>query len=182
MTNSIRSIAIPADIVSSIVYSNEDPSKSVDLKEGIVRIWYYESILQDTVRATVVYSDSGNTIEKDGKKVSAVEGLPIVGQERFELTFADRYDEPDYSGDDTPRTEISFTKEDDNSLYVNKITPIIDDTTKSLVMLDLVSKEYLLNEKMRLNTRFDGKISDHVKGILTKSKSDKDGTKSIEKN
>ena len=89
----IRFVAIPADIVSSIVYSNEDPSKSVDLKEGIVRIWYYESILQDTVRATVVYSDSGNTIEKDGKKVSAVEGLPIVGQERFELTFADRYDE-----------------------------------------------------------------------------------------
>ena len=58
--------------------------------------------------------------------------------------------------------------EGDNNLYVNKVTPITDDSTRSLVMLDLVSAEYILNEKMRLNTRFDGKISDHVRGILTK--------------
>ena len=162
--------AAPANIKTAIVYSNVDPSKTVDLGGGVVRLLYYESILQDTVRATLIYTDSGNTLEKDGKKVSAMEGLPIVGQEKFELVFVDNNE-----------NEISFTETDNNPFYVNKITPIIDDTTKSLVMLDLVSKEYILNEKMRLNTRFDGKISDHVKGILTDMEFDKDGKK-VQKN
>ena len=62
-------------------------------------------------------------------------------------------------------------------IYVNKYTPMVEDTTRSLVMLDLVSKEYILNEKIRINTRFDGKISEHVKGILTSMEFDKDGAK-----
>ena len=161
----IRS-AIPAEVSKLNVYSNEEESKSVDLRGGLARIQYYESILQDTVRVTVIYSDTGSTIEKDGNLVSAVEGLPIVGTERVDLVFMDNND-----------NEISFTKAGDNALYVNKYEPITDNTTKSLVMLDLVSKEYILNEKMRLNTRFDGKISDHVKGILTSMEFDKDGKK-----
>ena len=161
----IRS-ATPAIINRVDVLSNEDPSKKADLRGGLIRLMYYESILQDTVRVTLIYADSGDTIEKGGKTVSAAEGLPIVGQERVELVFTDNNE-----------NEISFTKEDDNALYVNKITPVTDDTTKSLVMLDLVSKEYILNEKIRLNTRFDGKISDHVKGILTSMEFDKDGKK-----
>jgi hypothetical protein len=36
-----------------------------------------------------------------------------------------------------------------------------------MVTLDLVSKEFIMNEKVRLNIRFDGKISDHIKKILT---------------
>ena len=46
----------------------------------------------------------------------------------------------------------------------------MQDTTKSMVTIDLVSKEFILNEKIRLNTRFDGKISDHVRKILTDPK------------
>ncbi len=177
MTNSSRvAQVVSGQIISAIVYSNEDPSKTVELKEGIVRVLYYESILQDTVRATVIYVDSGDTIDKDGVMVSAVEGLPIVGQERFELVFADKYPTQGIEPN-----EISFTKEGDNSLYVNKITPVVSNTNQSLVMLDLVSKEYILNEKMRVNTRFDGKISDHVKGILTDMEFDKDGAK-VQKN
>ena len=161
----IRS-ALPCEISKLDIFSNEDESKNVDLRGGVIRLQYYESILQDSVRATLIYADSGSTVKKDGKLVSAVEGLPIVGQERVELVMSDNNE-----------GEISFTKKDENSLYVNKITPVTDDTTKSLVILDLVSKEYILNEKMRLNTRFDGKISDHVKGILTQAKVAKDGNK-----
>ena len=156
----------PAEVTKLEIYSNEDESKSVDLRGGLSRIQYYESILQDTVRVTVIYSDTGSTIEKDGELVSAVEGLPIVGQERVDLVFTDNND-----------NEISFTKSGDNALYINKYTPMIEDTTRSLVMLDLVSKEFILNEKIRVNTRFDGKISEHVKGILTSMEFDKDGAK-----
>ena len=138
---------------------------SVDLRGGLIQLMYYESILQDTVRATILFTDSGFTIEKDGKTLTAAEGLPIVGQERVDLVF-----------EDNNENEISFTKEDDNALYVNKITPITDNSTKSLVMLDLVSKEFIMNEKIRLNTRFDGLISDHVKAILTSAEVSKDGS------
>jgi len=165
----IRS-AIPADITKANIFSNEDPSKTVDLRGGLIRLQYYESILQDTVRVTLIYADSGSTIEKDGKLVGAVEGLPIVGQETVELAFTDNNE-----------NELKFTKEGGNSLYVNKYTPVTGDTTRSLVMLDLVSKEYILNEKIRLNTRFDGPISKHVRGILTKMEFKKDGKK-VEKN
>tara|TARA_Y100001963_G_scaffold101945_1_gene140264 strand:- start:439 stop:1923 length:1485 start_codon:yes stop_codon:yes gene_type:complete len=165
MTISIRN-ASPADIKRAKIYSNEDNSKTADLRGGLIRLMYYESLLQDTVRATVFYVDTGATVEKNGKLVSAVEGLPIVGEEKFELVFTDN------NGN-----EIDFTVDGENALYVNKVTPVLDDTSKSLVMLDLVSKEYILNEKMRLNTRFDGPISEHVRGILTKQTIDPDGTK-----
>ncbi len=52
-------------------------------------------------------------------------------------------------------------------MYVNKVTPIGDDARKMAVRLDLVSKEFLMNDKIRLRTRFDGRISDHIDKILT---------------
>ena len=160
----IRS-ATPAIITKADIYSNESEGLSVDLRGGLIQLMYYESILQDTVRATILFTDSGFTVEKDGKTLTAAEGLPIVGQERVDLVF-----------EDNNENEISFTKEDDNALYVNKITPITDNSTKSLVMLDLVSKEFIMNEKIRLNTRFDGLISEHVKAILTSAEVAKDGS------
>ena len=158
--------AAPANITKLLVYSNEDPSKSVNLSGGTIRLLYYESILQDTVRVSLTYSDAGDTIKKGDKRVTAIEGLPMVGQEQVELVFVDNN-----------KNEISFTQADNNPLYINKITPILDDTTRSLVSLDLVSKEFILNEKIRVNTRFAGKISEHVKGILTQTKVSKDGDK-----
>jgi hypothetical protein len=146
MANPITSkSAEPSNIKKLFIYSNKD-QQSADLGGGTIRLMYYESILQDSVRATVVFADSGKTI----KQKTALEGLPIVGQEKVDLKFTDNND-----------SELSLT------LYVNKVTPMFDDTTKSMVELDLTSKEFIMNEKVRLNSRFDGKISDHVRRILT---------------
>jgi predicted PolB exonuclease-like 3'-5' exonuclease len=94
------------------IYSNVNENDFVDLREGLIRLTYYESILQDSVRVILYYADSGNTIDKDGKRLSALEGLPIVGQERVELAF-----------EDNNKNKIEFTKEGKNNLYVNKVTP-----------------------------------------------------------
>ena len=118
----------------------------VDISNGIVQFQYFESILQDAIRATVVFADTGNSI--NGK--TAIEGLPIVGTENVELEMVDNNEQ---------KLKLK--------LYVNKVTPITDNSTKSLVSLDLVSKEFILNEKARLNKRFDGRISDHIRKILT---------------
>jgi hypothetical protein len=138
----------PSFIQKFDVVSNKDKSKNVSLlgKGSTIRLMYYESILQDTIKATYTFADSGNAI--DNKTV--LEGLPLVGQEKVFLKFSD-----------------NNNNSLDIVLYVNKVTPLSDDTTKSIVQLDLVSKEFIMNEKIRLNERFDGKISDHIKKILT---------------
>ena len=72
---------------------------SVSLVNGTVRLLYWESILADTVSASIVFTDAGNTMtankktkrgtRKSKKKVSAVEGLPILGGETVNLKFTD---------------------------------------------------------------------------------------------
>lgn len=140
--------AQPSYIERFDIVSNKSQGKSVSVVNGAVRLMYYESILQDTVRITYTFADSGNTIDNK----TALEGLPIVGQEKVTVKFKDNNE-----------TELNLT------MYVNKVTPLSDDTTKSMVQLELVSREFILNEKIRLNERFDGKISDHIKKILTAS-------------
>lgn len=137
--------ATPSFIEGVAVASNSDQSKTVDLSTGVIRLQYWESILQDGIRATVMYGDSGNTIDDK----TAIDGLPIVGQEKVQLKFTDNNEET-----------LDLT------LYVNNVKPFYDDSNKSAVLLDLVSKEFIMNQKVRVSKRYDGKVSEHVKSIL----------------
>ena len=166
----VRSSA-PALLQQIDVVSNENKNSTVSLITGTVRVLYYESILQDTVRASVVFSDAGNTMtrtvktggqgnnnsrtRKDKKKISAVEGLPIVGEEQVSLKFTDNNN-----------NTIKFGKE--NGLYINSITPIPTDsqTTGKAYELDLVSKGFIDNEKERVRYCSADQISEQVKKIF----------------
>jgi len=146
--------ATPAKVKTIAIASNQDKERTVDVSTGMVSLLYYESILQDSVRATVIYGDSGNSIDEK----TVIDGLPLVGQEKVTLKF-----------EDNNNVEMDLT------LYVNKIEPFLDDSTRSGVALDLASKEFFMNEKVRIGRRFDGKVSEHVKTILTEVlKSEKD--------
>ena len=136
-----------------LITSNEDPSKQADLVGGLISIAYFESILSDTLRATITFTDTGiNSV--DGIKESILEGLPIVGQEKVLLKFEDN-------------NEVTIGDKPELVMYVNKVTPIADDTRKTQIKLELVSAEFIRNEKTRITKRYDGKISDHVKQLLT---------------
>ena len=150
MTQQISSkSAEPTNVEQIDILSNIDPSKTVSVINSFAGMTYTESIMSDTVKVSVSFVDSGDSI--DDKSVT--EGLPLVGQEQVKLKFSDNNDntlEP--------------------ILYVNKINPIADRTQDSLMSLELVSKEFILNEKIRVNQRFDGKVSDHINKLLTDSK------------
>ena len=136
-----------------LITSNEDPSKQADLVGGLISIAYFESILSDTLRATITFTDTGiNNV--NGIKESILEGLPIVGQEKVLLKFEDN-------------NEVTIGDKPELVMYVNKVTPIADDTRKTQIKLELVSAEFIRNEKTRITKRYDGKISDHVKQLLT---------------
>ena len=145
----------PATINQATVISNTT-GDSVGLEMGVFNLTYYESILQDTIHASFTYSDTGTVGGAfDGK--NAVDGLPIKGSEKFILSFTDNLD-----------NTLEFKDEGgvNNALYVNNVTPLLDETTKSMTQLHLVSKEYILNEKIRINSRMDGLVSQHIERIL----------------
>ena len=144
-----------ADITSNFkLDEQEGPNKgkplNASLVNGILRMTYYESVLQDSIKANIVYGDVGNAVE--GK--SAIEGLPIVGTEDFRLEF-----------EDNSENKIKV------DMNVNTVTPIYEDSQKNVVSMELVSEEFLLNEmgETRLRSRFNGKVSEHIKQILEKN-------------
>ena len=144
--------ALPSTVTKAEIKSNKG-GKPVPLVNGFVQLYYYESILQDSIKADYMYADAGNTV--DGK--SALEGLPIVGTEDFSISF-----------EDNGGNKLKFSDEDKNGFIVNKVTPVEDDTGKQVVNLSLVSEEYIRNDEgaSHINVRMDGKISDHIKMIF----------------
>ncbi len=159
----------PALLEKITVISRENKSSTVSLLGGTVRVLYWESILGDTVSASVVFSDAGNTMTKNKqtkrgtrkskKKVSAVEGLPIIGGENVRLKFTDN------NGN-----TINFGT-DDNNLKINSIKPIptSSQTSGKAYELMLASPEYVIsNEEERVKYCSAEKISDQVKAIFEK--------------
>ena len=137
----------PATISKVDVVSNLDTEKTASLVNGIVRLTYFESILQDSIKASLIFSDAGNAIE--GKSV--VEGLPLVGTEDFKLEMKDNNDE---------KLKVN--------MVVNSMTPLYEDGSKNVINLSLVSEEFLRNEmgESRCRSRFNGNISDNIEKIF----------------
>ena len=156
----------PAFIKKLDIASNKS-STDASIVGGTVRLQYWESILQDSVRASVVFTDTGNTLPKrkrkfgsgSGGKVGVVEGLPIIGEEQVTLKI-----------EDNQGNALDFSVDNDNPFFINKITsiPTLGETTNKAYELKLASKEFLDNEQgwSRVRTCFSGQVSDHVKTIL----------------
>ena len=156
----------PAFIKKLDIASNKS-STDASIVGGTVRLQYWESILQDSIRASVVFTDTGNTLPKkrrafgigSGGKVGVVEGLPIIGEEQVTLKI-----------EDNQGNTLDFSIDNDNPFFINKITsiPTLGETTNKAYELKLASKEFLDNEQgwSRVRTCFSGQVSDHVKTIL----------------
>ena len=161
--------ATPALLQRIDIFSAEKGSKkSVSVLGGTVRVLYWESMLSDSVRASVTFTDSGNTLTytkrgqghgKRRKKVSAVEGLPITGSEKVYLKFTDNVG-----------NTLDFGDANKNSLYINqrKDVPTTNESSSKTYMLDLAPLEFITNEKGGQSVRlaFSGQISDSVEKIL----------------
>jgi len=135
-----------------LIVSNKSKIKK-DIPDIITDLYYYESILSETIRVQLIYADTGKSVENDGVFKTLLEGMPLEREEQTKLRIKD-----------ANGIELKL------DLYINKITPISKDTTKSLVGLDLVSEEGITNFKSVVTKRYDGKISDHIKSIVKDSK------------
>ena len=138
--------------LKQILITANDGSDKKDLAPVTTQFDYYESILDNTVRIKMTFTDTVDSLEKDGGAVSVMEGLPIVGTENVRVIIEDANEE---------KVEVT--------LFVNGVDPLSESTQSNTVNLSLVSKEIFNNEDggTRVIGRYDGKISDHVKNILT---------------
>tara|TARA_Y100000590_G_scaffold463950_1_gene632094 strand:- start:310 stop:1710 length:1401 start_codon:yes stop_codon:yes gene_type:complete len=143
----LTSKASDPSLPTKVDITSNKSGETTSIVNGFVELRYYESILQDSIKANYIFSDTGNAI--DGQSV--VEGLPLVGTEDVEIKMIDNNE-----------NELKL------DLNVNKVTPIVELSTKNVISIQLVSEEYIKNEEggMRLIERYDGRISDHIKKIL----------------
>ena len=140
------------NIRKCVITSNS--GKAVDVSGGLVDFRYYENVLSNVVTATAVIVDTGYT--SDGQKAKGAKGilddLPIRGGERFDIDFLD-------SGNPQHSLQLTF--------YVNRVLAADPGTVKENFALHLTSLAYIGNELTRVVKRYQGKISDNVKSILS---------------
>ena len=143
-------------LLQKVTVLSKKNKKTVSLLGGTVRVLYWESILGDTVRASVVFTDAGNSIRKGLKKVSAVEGLPITGGERVDLKFTDN------NGN-----SVNFG-EGGNNLFINnrKDIPTKSQTSGKTYELILTSQEYIDNANSQVGYCSAEQLDIQVKNVL----------------
>ncbi len=127
---------------------------AVDLSAGVQEFNYYESVLSNVATATAIMIESG--FQSDGSsttaKESTLDGLPIRGGERTDITIAD-----------ANGFELTYP----GGMYVNRVRDSVPGTQQDFYSLDFASKEFFSNDLTRVMKRYEGKISDHVRSILT---------------
>ena len=127
---------------------------AVDLSAGVVDFRYYENVLTNSVTATATCVETGYQADDKGGaagKQSTVDGLPIRGGERTDITIEDAYG-----------NELTF----EEGLYVNRLRDVDPGTSQDVYFLDFASKEFFANEQTRVVKRYEGNIGDNVEKIL----------------
>ena len=141
--------AAESSFVDKVEIKSNKGDKSVNLIGfgAFVNMMYYESLMQDTVKVVYTFEDTAKG--EVGKTI--IEDLLIVGTEEVNVKFKDNND-----------NKIKL------KLHVNNVNPLYEDALETTTAITLVSEEFLHNEgaDARVNIRYDGKISDHVRKIL----------------
>lgn len=130
-------------------------NEPVDVSGGIIELNYYESILDNTVRATATFADTGYRGNGEGSAVVEEGDLNLTVGEKVNLKVTDGN-----------QFNLDFTGS--KQLRIKETRNIDESTNKIIFTVDLFSKESINNEleQYRVKQRFDGKISDSVEKIL----------------
>ena len=134
-------------VQKAVVVHKTDIERTVSVAGGFVEFRYYESILQDAVKATYLFADSGNSIDKK----TVQQGLPMNGGETFQ-----------FSAKDNNETELTI------DMIVGKTMSVSEENTKQLMFLPLSSKASAINDTKNVRAMFPkNKISEHIKTLIT---------------
>ena len=146
--------AIDKSLYEKFIIESVDKNKTADISAGVVSFNYYEDVYSPMITAMVMVANTGNVIEgKDGKLQSLYNGFPLRGGEKMTIKIA---------GNSIKNKGIEL-----NELYVGSITNVMIDAEREIFTLNLISREAITNETVRVGKRFpvSQKISDSVEDI-----------------
>ena len=148
--------------------AKQEGGEGIDASDGVVDIKYYEDVLSNSVSLTAIITESGESDKKSFGNKGILDGLPIRGGEPSHIVIED------HDGH-----KLKF--KEDKKLYVNRVRNVLAGTQKDVYAIDFTSRELFANEQCRVCKRYDGKISENVKKILTEATSADVGIKTKKK-
>ena len=152
--------AIDKSIYEKFIIESADQSKTVDISSGVIAFTYFENIFSPYLTARVIVTNTGGSIKgKDGRLQSIYNGLPLRGGERVVIKVA---------SNSNNNIGLDFSKKPSDYFYVASVTNVLIDEGSETFTLNLVSREAITNETVRVGKKFptSQKISDSVKDIL----------------
>jgi len=156
----------PADF-RKFTISNFDGSAGLDVRGAIAEFYFYESVLSNTISATVVLIDTGYIAnsdvrdgEEDKEEVSAQKTPGLLSL--LNLRGGERVDFEIVNSNPLSQGVISVS----SGMYINRIRDLGNASQKDMFALDLVPIEYIQNEKVRVTGKYEGKISENIGSIL----------------
>jgi hypothetical protein len=144
-----------ANVTTFDIFSNYDTKKSLSVLGGISELHLYESLLDNTVRATAIFTDSGNRFGQKGESALEKGDIQLTAGEKTNLVVEDNYGQ-----------SLKFVN--DYHLRIKEVRNIVEHNKKSVFTIDFYSKEVIDNEIVdnRVLKRYDGNVSDSVYKIL----------------
>ena len=146
--------AVDKSLYEKFIIESVNRAKTADISAGVVGFSYFEDVFSPMITARVVVANTGNAIEgEDGKIQSLYNGFPLRGGERMQIKIA---------GNSQDNGGLEF-----NDFYVGSITDVMIDSGRELFTLNLISREAITNETIRVGKKFPSsqKISDSVGDI-----------------
>ena len=122
-----------------LIESTVDKNRTIDLRQGVQSVDYYEDVFSPTITAKILVSTTGSVIDNTGVYL----GLPLRGGERLSMKLQG-------NTDSNPGLDFSGN----NSLYVSGISNVIRDSKQETFVLNLCSREAITNETSRVPIRF----------------------------
>ena len=152
--------AINKSVIEKFIIESSDGSRNVDISRGVIAFTYFENIFSPSITARAIVVNTGNTIKgEDGRMQTIFNGLPIRGGERLLIKIA---------GNSNINKGLDFSDRPSRYFHVGSVTNVLIDEGSETFTLNLVSRETITNETVRVGKKFPSsqKISDSVKNIL----------------
>ena len=154
MTHSERSI------FEQVTIESNDQSQDINLIAGVMGLEYYENIFSPNITAKMLILNTGDSIEgEDGKMQSVYNGLPLRGGERVAIKIKANAD---------TNAGLDFSETYKDYLHVGAITNVSQNEQIETFTLQLVSRESISNETIRVPIKFStaSRIDVSVEKIL----------------
>ena len=150
-------VAEPANIIECTLHSDKN---DLNLTPGVIEVYYYQSVLDCTVRVTLTVVDTGYRTEGDNASVLDSTILKTSVGEFVTLSF-----------EDNQGNGVIFSKRTNNPLMVKEIYGVGADVSKEVFKIDLWSEEATYNnlKGAKVNGSYNDKPSKIVEEILRKN-------------